>query len=155
MSHYNLWILVPSNMVPKDLNELKTVLEPMMAPFNEGDADSTNPKWDFWRIGGRWDGVIQGLDRSSEDGFNFGGKSEKAKFNTMKVADLLKMDRETLFDRFPFAFLTPEGEWVERGEMGWFGVVRNEKDLDDWRCKLFVRLQSYQDCLAVSCDCHI
>lgn len=31
-----------------------------------------------------------------------------------------------------FAILTPDGEWLERGEMGWFGVVHDEKNQEEW-----------------------
>jgi len=28
----------------------------------------------------------------------------------------------------PFAVVTPDGQWHEKGRMGWFGLVANEKE---------------------------
>jgi len=32
----------------------------------------------------------------------------------------------------PFALVLPDGEWAEKGEMGWWGMVSNEKKRTDW-----------------------
>ncbi len=34
----------------------------------------------------------------------------------------------------PYAFVH-RGQWVERGQMGWFGMSRNEKDTNDWNAE--------------------
>ena len=33
---------------------------------------------------------------------------------------------------FCFFAVVKDGKWYERGEMGWWGVVRNEKEKDTW-----------------------
>ncbi len=58
-------------------------------------------------------------------------------------------------DFTPFAFLTPEGEWIEKGQMGWFACVSNEKDKDEWKDSCRKILDKYKDCIAVAVDCHI
>lgn len=55
----------------------------------------------------------------------------------------------------PFAFVK-DGEWVESGEMGWFGMSRNDKDSDDWNAeftKMFDALP--EDTVITVVDCHV
>ena len=55
----------------------------------------------------------------------------------------------------PFAFLK-DGEWVEKGKMGWWGVVHNEKLQYDWSGKfLEMFLELPDDTLISMVDCHI
>jgi hypothetical protein len=52
--------------------------------------------------------------------------------------------------------LIKDGKWYERGEMGWWGVVSNEKDRDAWDeqfYKFFNELS--EDTLVSVYDCHI
>lgn len=48
------------------------------------------------------------------------------------------------------------GEWIERGDMGWFGVVHDEMDEDRW-CRVFADLIDGlpDDTLLTVVDCHI
>ena len=106
-------------------------------------------KWDWWRIGGRWDGNISGQDRPSEDGgFNFGGDYESLEANSIVVSKLAD-------DFSCFALVTPDGQWHEKGSMGMWGMVSDPKDLDDWLEQLHGLLVLHGDCLAVGCDLHI
>jgi len=55
----------------------------------------------------------------------------------------------------PFA-LVKDGKWYEKGEMGWWGYVGNEKEQQDWNVeftKLFDELPD--DTLITVVDCHI
>lgn len=95
---------------------------------------STNPnkKWDWWVIGGRWSDEIKG--------------------NKCKVSCLpeqLNADRPNKF----YAIVTPEGEWIAKGDMGWWGVSTNEQD--DWIASEKEILAKYPDCVCVMVDCHI
>ena len=90
-----------------------------------------NPKskWDWWVIGGRWHGYFDGKD--------------------------VAWVRDTDPEQCPFAIVTPDGEWHEKGEMGWFGVVSEEKSGEEWRA---TRDAIYAECLhhvVVGVDCHI
>jgi hypothetical protein len=42
----------------------------------------------------------------------------------------------------PFCFVNAEGEWIERGEMGWFAMVANEKKKVDWDAEFKAYVQS-------------
>lgn len=48
------------------------------------------------------------------------------------------------------------GEWYERGEMGWWGIVSNEKSTEEWETKFDSIIQSLdtEDEVTVV-DCHI
>lgn len=107
-------------------------------------------KWDWWRIGGRWDGfmlALPGID-DGKGGFNFGDEFESLKRNSCPVPEI-KMKTT------PFAVLTPDGEWHERGDMGWWGNVSDEKDKDVWWREYRELLATWKECTAVSVDVHI
>lgn len=54
-----------------------------------------------------------------------------------------------------FAYLRG-GEWVERGEMGWWGVVTDEKDPESWgKQKAAIRAGLKPDEWLTVVDCHI
>lgn len=49
-----------------------------------------------------------------------------------------------------------DGQWVERGEMGWFGCVSGEKDMDAWNRDFNARLDALpEDAWLAVVDCHI
>lgn len=58
-----------------------------------------------------------------------------------------------------FAMLTLDGEWLEKGEMGWFGTSSNNKDAGDWmslqEAALRAAVEQDPDAVLVVVDCHI
>lgn len=57
-----------------------------------------------------------------------------------------------------FAVLTQDGEWHENGKMGWWGVVRDEKESpDDWDSKYYDRFikNLSPNTYLVVVDCHV
>lgn len=56
-----------------------------------------------------------------------------------------------------FALLTPEGEWVAPGEMGWFGMSTNsEEDTAMFKAKANGYIESLDpETLLIAVDCHI
>lgn len=55
----------------------------------------------------------------------------------------------------PFAFVK-DGQWVEKGEMGWFGMTSNEKEQNDWNKEFYDMIKSLpEDTLLTVVDCHI
>jgi hypothetical protein len=157
MSHFLTLVLIPSDtedveaeviklLAPYDENlEVEPRKEPCWCmqqsfiPINEcedcrGTGQSTttrNPKskWDWWTEGGRWDDWA--------DGRVVVPVSEAA-------------GRQT-----PFAIVTPDGEWRERGEMGWFAMVSNEKNQEAWANEVRELIERHTTCSAVVIDCHI
>lgn len=92
----------------------------------------TNPdaKWDWWTQGGRWSGQVVGPDDEA------------------RVGDL---DLDTVSS---FAMIDLEGRWLEKGEMGWFAVVSDEKE--DWPEEQAEILRGLpKDAWLTLIDCHI
>lgn len=58
-------------------------------------------------------------------------------------------------DFVPFALVTPDGYWHERGKMGWFACVSDEKSKEDWETEVRRLLAEHKHCVAVAVDCHI
>ena len=54
---------------------------------------------------------------------------------------------------------TPEdkdGVWYEKGEMGWFGMVSDEKEQSDWNIQVAGMIELLDDETLISIyDCHI
>mgnify|MGYP001311871751 CR=1 FL=1 len=102
-----------------------------------GERETTyNPdsKWDWFVVGGRWDGLLHG----------------KNIVRAIQVKDMLEVD-----PKFgTFACLTKDGEWVEKGEMGWFAHVanKNEKFSESFK-EIITNLDDDDICALV--DCHI
>lgn len=89
-------------------------------------------KWDWYEIGGRWSGTI-------------GSRNE------MKVSDVNVDEIST-----PYAFVTPSGEWVERGSMGWWGLSSGDMDKDEWDDKVRDYMKSLDENIVLTqVDCHI
>lgn len=151
-----------------------------------------NPKskWDWWTIGGRWNGYFDknydpeadpanmevcricggsgkrdddlGRQARAEDpAYTCNGCSGRGK--TLKWPSHLKphanwMDTAKLIAGSiapSYALLTPDGEWHQRGEMGWFGISHDEKERDTWENEYRKCLRAFPDTVAVAVDCHI
>lgn len=98
-----------------------------------------NAKWDWYEVGGRWDGGIAMNLKNKKSG------------NECKVSQI-DMDKiET-----PYAFIAPNGNWIERGQMGWFGISSNDKAEKDWdkEFKEFLKKQD-ESTIVTLVDCHI
>jgi hypothetical protein len=118
-------------------------------------------KWDWYEVGGRWDGVIQdGTDTPAPEGDCF-PKPQDGKYpfetpeglhrNVKIVSSVLVQHPEW----YPFAVLTPDKGWFERGEMGWWGIVSNEKPKDEWAKQSREIMSHYPDHILILVDVHI
>lgn len=110
----------------------------------EGNEWSTyNPKsqWDWWVIGGRWEGMLN--NTAGQKAEKWDGK------NILRNRDLRRPEST-------FAYLTKEGVWHEKGSMGWFGMSNDKHAQVDWDRKMAEYLLSIpgEDWLVVV-DCHI
>lgn len=126
------------------------------AEYNKPDAACTeckgtgrrkttyNPKtkFDWWCLGGRWRGYLP-------------TKAEGVKDVSMASAYLGLVDQQSGDNFLPFALVTPDGEWFERGKMGWFGHTYDLKKDDEWRTIVKKILKKYPASLAAVCDLHI
>lgn len=107
---------------------------------DQGNVLSTyNPKskWDWWEIGGRWDGFLTLKDGTT--------------VNHAAIAELAPESIQT-----PFAYVDLDGEWHEKGQMGWFGMARNEAEEEVWTKEYLDWIQGLpKDTVLVAVDCHI
>jgi hypothetical protein len=113
-----------------------------------------NPRarWDWWEIGGRWHGVVQGHEVIEQQAnLDAGGPLDRTGHLAHNMVQVMDLDPGTDF----FAILTPDGEWYERGRMGWFGFVQDEKPQRDWEAIRSEILSAYPRCYIVGIDCHI
>ncbi len=133
-----------------------------------------NPKrkWDWWRIGGRWDGMVSNQPKESEDGgFNFSHVHEQLPGN---VVLLKAIDH----DIDCHSFITPDGEWHEVQmvyQIGWKApfdaphrdltpeqIAANQASWEEvdtrleaaWRIQRLDLFAKYGHCLAVGVDYH-
>jgi hypothetical protein len=108
----------------------------------DGDGEPTstynpNSKWDWFVIGGRWDGWIN--DRES-------GKRAIVD-NIASTGDALQRNK------IPHALITPDGQWHEHGKMGWWGIMLTENE--GWEAEARAILAQYPDCHVLILDAHI
>lgn len=164
-----------------------------------------NAKWDWWMIGGRWDGLLPlnpdcsgflGVDRKpvahgncdqallfdvdlapDQDAYH-----KAVRFWEVNMEDdcirenenpsdfHLIYNKEYYLSQYgdkhtyatecasfaPWAFVTPDGEWIEKGQMGWFGVGdATGKSRNDYRAALEAALADDQNLWITIVDCHI
>lgn len=124
-------------------------------------------KWDWYSIGGRWRGYFKlkdgkegrqgvpgvfdnetlvqgGVDQALKGDIDFVGTLEahkKAWDNTISIATHA---------------VVKDGKWYEVGSMGWWGMVTNKKDENEWDAEFEKLVYSLpDDVLLTVFDCHI
>jgi len=146
-----------------------------------GYWENPNCKWDWYVLGGRWSDFFKlkdgsRVDKAIKSDIDFEGtvedsvKEAKANWEEAKKEDdigmryfhygISKGDSEESYIKdcseiTTFAFLK-DGEWYEKGEMGWFACVSNEKDPAQWSNDFNKMLSDLpEDTLLSLYDCHI
>ena len=123
-------------------------------------------KWDWFSIGGRWDGSIKKKDGN----FTNCCQLKDIDFTPYKeddyedATDWLGNPIKKLKEGNPYHYtekdvpfcIVIDGEWYERGEMGWFGCTSNEKEKDEWGKEFFNLLKDLpEDSEVTNVDFHI
>lgn len=118
-------------------------------------------KWNWYQIGGRYRGRLKLKTPDPEaplySGWQYGDKDED--YERLKAEgycdQALAKDVSNLHEITTFA-VVKDGEWYERGEMGLWGCVSNEKEADDWDAEVKALLIDLPgDTLLTVVDCHI
>lgn len=78
-----------------------------------GYMSNPNAKYDWYSEGGRWSGYLTNKEGKTTD------------CELLTKVDWDKTD-------IPFCFVNDNGEWIEKGQMGWFAMVANEKKKETW-----------------------
>lgn len=144
-----------------------------------GYWQNSNAKWDWWEIGGRWKGKllangswvnsakIKDIDwRAMKRAYAQEAREKWKKAQTassferefqygLNKVDSLASYIKRSINFTTFAVITPDGKWHEKGEMGWWGIVSDEKD--DWAENYFKNFIEPADpeTIITIVDCHI
>lgn len=115
-----------------------------------GYFHNPNAKWDWYSLGGRRSGMIKLKDGAT------GKIGESGVFkNSVGIDSAVKSDIANIDEIKTFAVLK-DGKWFERGEMGWFGCVSDEKPQEQWDDELQKLIHELPDNELLSIyDCHI
>lgn len=81
-----------------------------------------NPKgkWDWWVVGGRWHGWITGKKQAGRN---------------LVENNIASTELAIKRNIVPHAIITPDGQWHERGQMGWWAILITEDEGWDARAK--------------------
>ncbi len=139
--------------------------EEQLAPFNEelqvekveedGDEYWRNPdaKWDWYQLGGRWTGYFKLLPGKTGATGRPGLFTHPAENGT--ADQCRKGDIDPASVSAPFA-VVKDGMWYQRGELGWWAIVSDDKGEDAWGVEFRELWDSLPDDTLVSMyDCHI
>jgi len=100
-------------------------------------------KWDWYQVGGRWDGFF------GDDG----ARSNVVALRAHRAVVGASMKRAA------YAYVTLTGQWAAKGEMGWFGISHDAKEQDAWQAQLLALLDASlladPDAQVVAVDLHI
>lgn len=124
-------------------------VSPTSGKWEEYSTYNPNSKWDWWSYGGRWNCAIKTksgelvnqcllgeIDWSDFKDSDYCKKPAKDwKGETYRI---LKKGVNWHFTKsaLPFCFVI-DGEWIEKGKMGWWAMTSNEMSDEDWQKKMF------------------
>jgi hypothetical protein len=125
----------------KPENASKTGIGAAMAPFCK---PSPIGQWDWYRIGGRWDGAIRGLDPLPETDFttHFGEAFETIGRNSIPAGELKDIDC--------FSYLTESGDWYNKDSWNGKRFVKDEA----FEANLAAYIKANPGLIAFGVDCH-
>lgn len=114
-----------------------------------------NSFYDWYVIGGRFDGILTGNRAYSEYGFNFGDQHHTIDNNLITVKDLLeKYEKDN--DKYIFHIIIDKsGQVSKAGEYGWFGTFDKKLEEEEWKCLYVRKLKNAEDDYIVNLDCHV
>lgn len=120
---------------------------------DNGEVYSTynpNSKWDWYSLGGRWSGMIKLKEGA------IGTKGRSGVFDNETGIDQAKKGDIANFEELTTFAVLKDGKWYEKGEMGWWAIVSNQKEEDQWDSELKKLVEGLPDDTLISIyDCHI
>lgn len=146
--------------------------EPKTGRF--GYWKNPNAKWDWYALGGRWvkyfhlkgqEGLVAQAKKSDIDIEYMKTKARKAAEEryqrVLSASDEYQIPEDEFVQQALDSVIVPhalikDGKWYERGEMGWWGCISNEKDKSCWNEEFWKLFNSFpNDTLVSVFDCHI
>lgn len=134
-------------------NELPTKFGSHVNTAKISDIDFTPQPEEIEHYSENWDVRVNGAEKTRHD------------YSYMDVPN-----KETLLEKYgtkekyieafagfsTYATLTPSGDWLEPGQMGWFGMsTATDDSREDYRKTIKDVLDKYQDHYLTLVDCHI
>lgn len=115
--------------------------------------------YDWYVVGGRWDGVLTGNEQHSQNGFNFGEQHHTVQNNSIPVSTLLEKagtvndpDEDWIFH----CIVDGDGTVHQSKLFGWFGMYVELQDEDQWNQQYFELLDKHKNSYnVVTLDCHV
>ena len=117
--------------------EVLAGLEPEEIGAHGEQLSTYNPlsKWDWWVVGGRWENRLIKKDGTGVNS------------TTLDELDL---------EQYSTFAIIKNGIWYQRGEMGWWGFVSDEKEQELWKDQWKSLLADVEpNTLVTIIDCHI
>ena len=84
-----------------------------------------------------------------------GELTEAQKRENEELPPSLQMEPLTVSPVIPYAVLTPDGGWHQRGKTGRFCMPQDEQEREDWAKVATEIFTEHADCYAVVVNCHI
>lgn len=122
-----------------------------------GNAISTyNPKslYDWYVIGGRWDGRLTNNIQSSDRGFNWDDKHHTVENNSISVEELINKYTQNPDDVYNI-IIDNEGKLHKQRDYGWFALYDETMTKEEWKKEYIQVLENSQNDFVVALDCHI
>lgn len=120
----------------------------------------TNPnkKWDWWKIGGRWTGMLK-LKDGAEGVLGLPGlftdAAEPGTADQARIADIDLVGMSSTGQPLRTFAVVKDGQWFEKGRMGWWACVSDAKPEDEWTAEFDKLLADNADSFVTIVDCHI
>ena len=152
----------------EDWNGNRWRISPVSGEWEEYSTYNPDSKWDWWADGGRWDysiktksgecvnqcylGEIDWTDFKDSDFCKKPARNWKG-----ETYRKLKKNVRWHFTKsqMPFCFVI-DGEWIEKGQMGYWAITSNEMSDEEWSDKMITFLEKLpEDSECYLVDFHI
>jgi len=148
--HFFVGVIIPN------MDNVQNSVETLLEPYNENDDSNKETHWDWWEVGGRWDGVLKGEEKYSKV---LPHHIHTTEGNIVKISEFLELEgiderlRETINKMLnkdtvmPYAIVSAEEGWIE-GD----GEIEHYKE---WEKEAIKILKRNKDKYLVCVDCHV
>ena len=136
--------------------------------WEEFSTYNPKSKWDWYEIGGRWKNCLMRKDGHQVNNAFLGELNfepyKDEDYETFEKTDFWGNKYRPLKESVPYRLneknapfcLIVDGQWIERGEMGWWGITSNEKPEIDWNEQVKEILSKLPaDAMVTAVDFHI
>lgn len=146
--HFCVGVIIPNQ------DDVRNSVDSLLAPYDEAIEGNEEAHWDWYEVGGRWDGILKGKNAKP----NTVSTKYDVKDNIIKVSDFLELAgigdklQESIHKMLnepsimPYAIVSEEDGWAE-GD----GYIENSKE---WEKEATEILKRNKDKYLVCVDCH-